>query len=297
MNCPTSQTPGLFVRMTNARPFIPSTASTEPVRNALFPDGTIPRVGCVLGSGLGVAADRLLHSGGRALAWQDIPEMPVPAVAGHFGRFVGGTIEDVPVVLQQGRVHMYEGHGHDSLVAGVRLMIRLGIRAVVITNAAGGIRSGFQPGDLMLIRDHIRWPGAFIAGMSGLSDVRSNSHRCTWPESLRRITSLIKTPLRVHSGVYAMMPGPNYETPAEIRAARTLGADAVGMSTVPEAVEAARLGIPALGISCITNIAAGLSQKTLSHDDVTSTADAVKQPFADWLFAVLVSIGATSECR
>ncbi len=283
-------------------------AASRSVRNLLpMSDDERPFVGLILGSGLGSAADRLLAAGGRSLAYTAIPGMPLPHVVGHTGRLVLGWIDDIPVAMLQGRVHCYEGHLLAAVEFGTRLLHAMGAHTLIVTNAAGGIRAGFQPGDLMLIKSHLRPLAAacitrsaggnhpVCSDGSGLADGRCSGvpglHDLLWNESLRQQVRRINSPLRIHEGVYAMMTGPNYETPAEIRAMQRLGADAVGMSTVPEALVAAVLGMGVLGVSCITNSAAGLSTATLSHAEVTATAAAIESPFADWLWDVIAVIG------
>lgn len=258
-----------------------------------------PSVGVILGSGLGCAADRLINSGGMSLSYVDIPGMPRPNVAGHHGTLVIGQVSDQCVVMLKGRVHWYEGRGLPDVLFGVRLLAGLGIRNLLVTNAAGGINPQFSPGDLMLIRSHLRpllytvpaaGPLMHSGPLSNLKPLELREERGLWCDHLRAAALRIKTSLRIHEGSYAMMPGPCYETPAEIRMLQKLGADAVGMSTVPEAVEASLLGLSVLGISCITNCAAGLTDQTLSHSEVTATASAVSEQFSEWIWNVVGSI-------
>lgn len=256
-----------------------------------------PVVGIILGSGLGQAAESVFHRERRAVTFQSVPGMAVPRVAGHQGRFVAGVIGGCETVLMQGRVHWYEGHGQLAVTRGVRIMTQLGVQALIVTNAAGGICSDFQPGDLMLIRGHLVFPViATFAGTSGGSQPdegrRGDFANAIWDSRLLRCARSTKSELTVHDGVYAMMSGPCYETPAEIRMLRTLGADAVGMSTVPEASLAASRGIPVLGVSCITNFAAGLSAHQLSHAEVTETASVVESRFSDWLHRLIPAVAA-----
>lgn len=250
---------------------------------------SLPLTGVILGSGLGNAGNRLISENGIGIPYQEINGLPVPGIAGHAGQLVCGQIGRTPVAMLQGRVHFYEGHPPEAVIFGTRLLIALGIQTLVVTNAAGGINRSFSPGDLMLIRDHLSpllrrdlLPQGILTGLP-LSKVRTR----LWPERLRSIAQRQSTPLRLHEGVYAMMPGPCYETPAEVRMLRTLGADAVGMSTIPEALYAAVHGIEVLGISCITNVAAGLSESPLSHGEVTSTASSVEHEFERWIWDVL----------
>jgi purine-nucleoside phosphorylase len=252
-----------------------------------------PRIGIILGSGLGAAGDRLLTDGGCAVAYHNIPGMTQPQVAGHSGRLIGGTIQGQSVAMLQGRVHHYEGHPVDEILLGTRLLIDLGIQTLIVTNAAGGIHPAFRPGQLMVIRDHLRSLPlrSFEAGgqqNSTAGQFEFGVGRHVWDASLRTIAKSIPTSLTIHEGVYAMMPGPCYETPAEINMLRRFGADAVGMSTIPEALYAAGRGVSVLGISCITNAAAGLSDQQLSHCEVTATASSIEEHFAKWLWDVVV---------
>jgi purine-nucleoside phosphorylase len=244
-----------------------------------------PRVGIILGSGLGAFADGLDDA--IACDYGEIPHMPVSAVVGHSGRMVFGGCEGVPVVVMQGRVHAYEGWTMDEVVRGARAMCRLGIRALVVTNAAGGIHFDLKPGDLMRITDHINMTGK--SPLRGRNDERlgprfpdlSRAYDGRLGDLLEQVASDGHVGLR--RGVYACMPGPAYETPAEIRMLRVLGADAVGMSTVPEVVAARHMGVPCVGISVITNLAAGISPADLSHAEVKETADRVTGTFVDLL--------------
>ncbi len=251
-----------------------------------------PAVGVILGSGLGSAAQRLADTGGTVIPYSAIPGMPTPQVAGHAGRLVIGQLGPVPVVMLQGRVHYYEGHSTNAIVFGTALLTKLGIRTLVVTNAAGGIHSAFRPGDLMLIRSHLRPLAARELDLrfgqkTSVSQTDRPALSGLWCSRLRKMARDTPTPLTVHEGVYAMMTGPTYETPAEIRMLRGLGADAVGMSTVPESVFAASRNIEVLGISCITNVAAGLSDASLNHAEVTATASSVESEFVDWLWKLL----------
>ena len=271
-------------------------------------DDERPVFGVILGSGLGSAADRLLAAGGKSLPYPAILGMPLPHVVGHTARLVLGRIDGISVAMLQGRVHFYEGHSIAAVEFGTRLLHAMGARTLIVTNAAGGIRPDFQPGNLMLITSHLRpLATGYITrhadcghvespDRSALADARCSGvpsqYDLLWNEDLRHQIRHINAPLQIHEGVYAMMTGPNYETPAEIRVMQRLGADAVGMSTVPEALVAASLGIRLLGVSCITNIAAGRSPAPLSHADVTATAASIQVPFADWLWDVIGVLGS-----
>lgn len=259
-------------------------------------DFAAPAVGVILGSGLGPAADHLLNSGGEAIEYSEIPGMPYTQVTGHAGRMVFGLAHGMPVAMLQGRVHSYEGHPIEDVLFGARLLCQLGIRTLLVTNAAGGIRESFLPGALMLISSHLRPLGSLFPDFSGISlrwpgecsSHGRNSH--LWNARLRELALATRTELQVHEGVYAMMPGPCYETPAEIRMLRQLGADAVGMSTIPEAIFAASQGVDVLGVSCITNLAAGLSENVLNHAEVTATASSIEANFVAWLWNVLRAV-------
>ena len=268
-------------------------SAVEFVNQALSRAGLVkPSVGVILGSGLGCAADRLINAGGISADYVDIPGMPQPHVTGHHGTLVCGQVKDQCVVMLKGRVHWYEGRCLDDILFGVRLLAGLGIRNLLVTNAAGGINPQFSPGDLMLIRSHLRpllytVPATVPRHSRTVNAFEMQESRGMWCNILRAAALQTKTSLRIHEGTYAMMPGPCYETPAEIRMLQKLGADAVGMSTVPEAVEAVSLGLSVLGVSCITNCAAGLTDQTLSHSDVTATASAVSEQFSEWICNVV----------
>jgi purine-nucleoside phosphorylase len=268
-------------------------SAVEFVNQALSRAGLVkPSVGVILGSGLGCAADRLIRSGGIAVDYGDIPGMPQPHVTGHHGTLVCGRVKDQCVVMLKGRVHWYEGRSLGDILFGVRLLAGLAIRNLLVTNAAGGINPQFSPGDLMLIRSHLRpllytVPATVPRHSRMVNAFEMQESRGLWCDVLRAAAMQTKTPLRIHEGTYAMMPGPCYETPAEIRMLQKIGADAVGMSTVPEAVEAVSLGMSVLGVSCITNCAAGLTDQTLSHSEVTATASSVSEPFSEWIWNVV----------
>ena len=272
--------------------------AAEFIQHSLSASGlAAPAVGVILGSGLGSAAQRLANTGGTVIPYSAIPGMPTPHVAGHAGQLVIGRLGPVPVVMLQGRVHYYEGHSTNAIVFGTAMLAKTGIHTLVVTNAAGGIHSAFRPGDLMLIRSHLpplaareldlRFGQKTSVGQTSASQTDRPALSGLWCSRLRKIARDTPTPLTVHEGVYAMMTGPTYETPTEIRMLRGLGADAVGMSTVPESVYAASRNIEVLGISCITNVAAGLSDVSLNHAEVTATASSVESEFVDWLWKLL----------
>lgn len=248
-----------------------------------------PQVGLILGSGLGGFADGF--AGATAIDYADIPNFPRSHVEGHRGRLVLGARAGVRCVAMQGRVHLYEGHSAAMVAFPARVLIALGARIIVVTNAAGGVNPAWPAGTLMLIRDHIDLLRDHA--LRGLNDDRLGPRfpdmTAAYAPELRalvqRAAAAIGVPLT--EGVYAAMPGPTYETPAEVRMLQVLGADAVGMSTVPEVCAARHMGARVIGLSCITNQAAGISGAPLSHDEVTATAARVRGAFESLLDAVL----------
>ena len=248
----------------------------------------VPEVALVLGSGLGALADEVEDA--VVIPTGDVPHYPRSTVEGHAGRLVLGTMAGRPVLVIQGRVHLYEGHPARSLGFPVRLAHALGARGIVLTNAAGGINPAFGPGTLMLISDHLNLSFASpLAGPVGEGETRfpdmSNPYDEAWREAARRVALDLKIPYR--EGVYVWTSGPSYETPAEIRFFARAGADAVGMSTVPEAIQAAALGMRVLGISTITNPAAGLDSTPLDHADVLEVGRRVRDRLAGWVRAIV----------
>jgi purine-nucleoside phosphorylase len=240
-----------------------------------------PRIGLILGSGLGDFVARLNNT--ERIAFNDIPGLPLTTVDGHDGALAFGLFNDVSMVVMQGRLHYYEGYSQSEITIPVRLMKKLGVETLIITNAAGGINLNLSVGSLMLISDHINYSGSdpligenldeFGPRFPDVSDIYSKELRT---EVKRRA---LNEGITLSEGVYIMYSGPNYETPAEIRFFRTIGADAVGMSTVPEALVAAHCGIKVIGVSCITNMAAGVLDKKLRHEEVIQTANSVKSNF------------------
>ena len=251
--------------------------------------GAPPTLGLILGSGLGGYADGLANA--SAIDYADIPEFPRSHVVGHRGRLVIGDRAGVRCVAMQGRVHMYEGHSAQTVSFPARVMIALGAKTLIITNAAGGLDASWEPGTLMIIRDHIdllrdhalRGPNDDKVGP------RFPDMTAAYDPQLRELAraTAAKLGVVVQEGVYVAMPGPCYETPAEVRMLQGLGADATGMSTVPEVVVARHMGARVLGISCITNKAAGLSAGHLSHAEVTETANRVRGSFEGLLDGIL----------
>jgi purine-nucleoside phosphorylase len=246
-------------------------------------------VGVVLGSGLGQFSHEL--SAAVTMDYEAIPHMPRVSVAGHGGKLSWGQVGKAHVLCLQGRAHLYEGNSPSSVVFGVRLLAQLGARAVLLTNAAGGIRAGFSVGDLMLIRDHINLLGSNPLTGANDEEIGPRFVDLTQAYDVRLCEAALRGALDVgvsiHEGVYAAMPGPSYETPAEIRMLKMLGADAVGMSTVPEVIALNHLGVPVGALSCITNLAAGLGKGRLSHEEVAQAAaqssDRFRHVLARWV--------------
>ena len=240
-----------------------------------------PEIGIVLGSGLGDFA-RLVDRKAE-VSYDSLPGFPVSTVAGHAGKLIFGYVRAVPVVVMQGRVHYYEGYSMNEVVAPIRLMGLLGAKKLLLTNAAGGVNTSFTPGDLMLITDHI---SAFVPSPLRGENPQELGPRFpdmsrVYDEEMGRavLEAGEKLGESLQQGVYLQWQGPNYETPAEIRMFRTLGADAVGMSTVCEAIAARHMGLRVCAISCITNMACGILPQPLSHEEVQQTADRVKDKF------------------
>ncbi len=244
-----------------------------------------PQIGLVLGSGLGAFVDRIQNK--IVIPYQDIPHFKQCTVEGHEGRLILGTIADVPCVVLQGRLHVYEGHPMEDIVFPTRVMATLGIEILILTNAAGGINQTFRPGDLVLMEDHINLMGHNPLVGPNISELGPRFPDMTeaYAKDLRNIFQKASLNLgrEIKKGVYAALLGPTYETPAEIRMMRIIGADMVGMSTAPEAIAANHLGLKVCGISCITNMAAGIEQRALSHDDVKDMAAKVMEHFSNLL--------------
>ncbi len=251
-----------------------------------------PRIGLVLGSGLGAFADSL--SDATRIPFSEIPAFPRSTAAGHAGQLVIGQAGAVPVAVMQGRVHLYEGYSPQEVVFPMRVFGRMGIRSVILTNAAGGINVHYQQGALVLIRDHINLQGA--NPLAGPNDDRFGPRfpdmTHAYAKEYRAIArdEAAKLLMMLHEGVYAALLGPNYETPAEIKYLRSIGADLVGMSTAFEVIAARHMGIKVLAISCVTNMAAGILDQALSHHEVMETGERVKTSFEALLRAVLPRI-------
>jgi purine-nucleoside phosphorylase len=254
--------------------------------------GTVPDTAIVLGSGLGDFADRLVDA--ISTPYGEMPHWPAASVVGHSGRLVIGNVGARRVAALAGRAHFYEGHPLSTVTFAVRVMGRLGVRQMVLTNAAGGINTGFGQGALMIIDDHINLLGSnpLIGPNDDRFGVRFPDMSEVYSSRLRRIAdeAAAAAGVPVKHGVYVATAGPSYETPAEIRFFRTIGADAVGMSTVPEAIAARHMGLEVLGISCITNMAAGVLPGPLNHDEVLETTRRVRGSFIALLEAIVARL-------
>lgn len=250
-----------------------------------------PKIGLILGSGLGVLAEDIENP--VKLKYADIPGFPVSTVEGHADQLVIGTIEGVPVVAMQGRFHYYEGYDLDEVTFPVRVMKELNVKTLIVTNAAGGVNPDFEPGDLMMITDHINNVGTnpLIGSNDPEIGVRFPDLTNAYDKELQQLVreAAKKLSLHLQEGVYVWNSGPTYETPAEIRMLQKIGADAVGMSTVPEVIVAVHSGMKVAGISCITNMAAGILDQPLSHDEVVETAEKAQENFVRLIKEMIAS--------
>jgi purine-nucleoside phosphorylase len=250
-----------------------------------------PSIGIVLGSGLGAFAESL--EGASAVPFADIPHFPASTVVGHSGALVVGGSRGVPIAVLKGRVHFYEGYRLDEVVFPVRVLGRLGVTTLVVTNAAGAINPGFSPGDLMVIEDHINLLGNPLLGPNeeGLGP-RFPDMTEAYDRGLRDAAEAAcrAAGARCRRGVYVSIPGPSYETPAEIRMFRTMGADAVGMSTVPEVIAARHMGMRVVGLSCLTNMAAGVTDRKLDHRDVLATGERMRATLLEVLARLVAEV-------
>ncbi|HKW55718.1 MAG TPA: purine-nucleoside phosphorylase [Candidatus Acidoferrum sp.] len=253
-----------------------------------------PKIALVLGSGLGTFADEF--AGATKIPYANIPHFPKSTAIGHAGRLVIGHVDKIPVAGMQGRVHLYEGYSAKEVAFPIRVFSRMGVAAVVLTNAAGGIKREFAQGQLVVIRDHINLQG--VSPLSGPNDerfgVRFPDMTVAYDRRFREIAvgEGSRSGIGLYEGIYAALPGPSYETPAEIRYLRAMGADLVGMSTVPEVIAARHCGIRVLGISCVTNAAAGILDRPLDHKEVLETGERVRTQFIALLKAVIPRIAA-----
>jgi len=240
-----------------------------------------PEIGLVLGSGLSAFADTVAEP--TVLPYSEIPNFVKVTVKGHKGRFVTGKVSGKEVAILQGRFHYYEGFSMEEVTFPARVLARLGCKLVILTNAAGGVNTSFTPGDLMIIKDHINMMG--VNPLRGKNDERLGPrfpdmtyvYKKEYRDILKKVAK--DNDIDIKEGVYCAMMGPTYETPAEIKMIRTIGGDAAGMSTVPEAIVLRHMGVDVAGISCITNMAAGILDQELTHEEVTEIASKVKDKF------------------
>lgn len=252
-----------------------------------------PKIGLILGSGLGVLVDEIEDQ--VKVPYHTIPEFPTSTVEGHEGQLVFGKIHGVSVVAMQGRIHYYEGYDMGKVTFPVRVMKELGIDTLIVTNAAGGVNTSFKPGDLMLITDHINFTGTspLIGPNNPELGLRFVDMSYPYDRELRKVAKDAAKEVNVNlrEGVYVAVTGPSYETPAEIRMFRTLGADAVGMSTVSEVIVARHAELKVLGISCITNMAAGILDQPLNHEEVIETTQKVREQFLSLIKEIVRKLG------
>lgn len=251
-----------------------------------------PKIGLVLGSGLGAFADQVQNR--WVIPYSRIPNFPQSTVEGHSGNLVVGRSDDVAIAVLQGRVHYYEGYTMSEVTFPIKVLARFGITHLVLTNAAGGVNKTFRPGRLMVIEDHLNLQSTnpllgpneerYGPRFFDMSDAYDKKMRTVAIATARQLR------LKVHRGVYAGLTGPSYETPAEIRMLRAMGADAVGMSTVPEVIVANHMGVKCLGISCITNMAAGVLTQKINHEEVMLTGERVKENFIRLLRGIIPRI-------
>ncbi len=270
-------------------------------RMAAHASGQAARIAIVLGSGLGAAAEAVADP--VIVPYGEIPHSPQSTVAGHSGRIVAGLLGGVPVIVMQGRVHFYEGYSPAQVTFPMRVLGALGVRAAVLTNAAGGIQAGYRVGQLVALADHINFMGwnpltgpneARFAAVPG-AGLRFFDMTEAYSKRLRGLAQQAAAAegIDLDEGVYLATPGPSFETPAEIRAFRAMGATLVGMSTVPETIVARHMGIEVLGISCVTNLAAGLGAEQLSHEEVFAAGRQVEHRLAGLLKRLVPAIAAT----
>lgn len=255
----------------------------------------VPKLAIVLGSGLGDFANDLTDS--VSIAYSEIPHFPQSTAIGHAGKLVVGKLGELTIAAMQGRVHQYEGYNVKQAAFPIRVFARLGLQAVILTNAAGGINASYGQGALVLMTDHINLQGAnpltganderFGLRFPDLTEAYDKQYRQLALDEAKRLN------IKLHEGVYAALAGPSYETPAEIRYLRVIGADLVGMSTVPEVIVARHMGIRVLAISCVTNMAAGLSGEIINHQEVLETGQRVRSTFLSLLTAVMPRIAET----
>ncbi len=256
-----------------------------------------PKIGIILGSGLGALADQVTNP--VILPYSEIPYFHGTAVEGHAGKMILGRIAEIPIVFLQGRFHLYEGHPMEDVVFPTRILCSLGIHTLIVTNAAGGINTRFRPADIMFIEDHLNLmgdnplKGPHLPELGPRFPDLSEAYNKGCLEIIKSTAKNLNIPFQ--SGVYAGLLGPTYETPAEVRMLRTLGADAVGMSTVPETIAANHCGVKVIGISCITNLAAGLSPHPLSHAEVMEVSKGGSEKMQRLLMSVLPQLTSSKS--
>jgi purine-nucleoside phosphorylase len=254
--------------------------------------GEVPEIAVILGSGLGSLAEEIKDK--SFINYSEIPYFPVSTVVGHLGRFVFGILEGKKVIVMQGRFHFYEGYNMDSVTLPILVLNQLGVKKIIITNASGGVNTKFKPGDLMLITDHINYSGTNPLIGKNIEEFgprfpdMSTAYNRDFIKSAKAAAG--KCNVEIVEGVYFMFTGPSYETPAEIKMARILGGDAVGMSTVPEVIVANYCGMKILGISCITNMAAGILDQPLSHLEVIETSKYASDNFKSLVKSIIAII-------
>lgn len=245
-------------------------------------------IGLILGSGL---ADSVMLEDAKTIAYQDIPDFPLSTATGHKSEWVSGKLNGKKVCMMRGRFHFYEGWRTEDIILPVRVMKLLGVKTLIVTNAAGGVNLSYTPGDLMLITDHINY-----SGVNPLIGPNDDDFGTRFPDMSTAYTPALRPVVRecakelgidLKEGVYMWFSGPSYETPAEIRMARILGADAVGMSTVPEVIAARHAGMNIIGITCITNMAAGILDQPLTHKEVMETGEKVRGNFSALIESVV----------
>lgn len=253
-----------------------------------------PQVGIILGSGLGSFSSQIQTE--VSIPYKDIPHFSVPSIEGHRGHLLLGHVGKTPVACLQGRIHYYEGHSMDSVAYPTRTLAALGIKTLLVTNAAGGLQLDMEPGDLMIIKDHINLMGTNpLIGANETSlgprfPDMTEAYPVEFQDKMEHFLRIHKIPY--HKGVYCALTGPTYETPAEVNYIKLLGGSAVGMSTVPEVIVANHMGIKVCGVSCITNKAAGISKHKLSHDEVTETAKKVEVQFIAFVKDFIASLSS-----
>lgn len=251
-----------------------------------------PELGLILGSGLGAIADKIENA--EYYPYESLPNFPVSTVSGHAGRLVIGTFQGKQVVAMQGRFHFYEGYEMNDVTFPVRVMKLLGVKTLIVTNAAGAVNTSYKAGDLMLISDHIN-----LSGRNPLIGKNLDEFGTRFPDMSNAYNKDLRTKVRtiaknldikLQEGVYCMFSGPTYETPAEVKMARILGGDAAGMSTAPEVVVANHCGIKVLGVSCMTNMAAGILEQPLTHQEVMETSEMVRETFIKLMTTIIKEI-------